>query len=89
MYDNEKKNITLVVEDTKAPVIEGVKDYEMLAYEKVPNFLENVTVSDNSMEEITPKIEGEYDSEKVVLIILNVQPLILVGILQVRSLNLL
>ncbi len=36
----------------------------MLAYEKVPNFLENVTVSDNSMEEITPKIEGEYDSEK-------------------------
>ena len=47
MYDNEKKNITLVVEDTKAPVIEGVKDYEMLAYEKVPNFLENVTVSDN------------------------------------------
>ena len=44
MYDNEKKNITLVVEDTKAPVIEGVKDYEMLAYEKVPNFLENVTV---------------------------------------------
>ena len=64
MYDNEKKNITLVVEDTKAPVIEGVKDYEMLAYEKVPNFLENVTVSDNSMEEITPKIEGEYDSEK-------------------------
>jgi len=34
----------------------------MLAYEKVPNFLENVTVSDNSMEEITPKIEGEYDS---------------------------
>ena len=65
MYDNEKKNITLVVEDTKAPVIEGVKDYEMLAYEKVPNFLENVTVSDNSMEEITPKIEGEYGSEKV------------------------
>lgn len=64
IYDNEKKNITLVVEDTKAPVIEGVKDYEMLAYEKVPDFLEGVTVSDNSKEEITPKIEGDYDSEK-------------------------
>lgn len=64
IYDNEKKNITLVVEDTKAPVIEGVKDYEMLAYEKVPDFLEGVTVTDNSKEEITPKIEGDYDSEK-------------------------
>lgn len=64
IYDNDKKNITLVVEDNTPPVIDGVKDYEMLAYEVVPDFLDGVTVSDNSMEDIVVTIDGKYDSEK-------------------------
>ena len=64
IYDNDKKNITLVVEDNTPPVIDGVKDYEMLAYEAVPDFLDGVTVSDNSKEDIVVTIDGKYDSEK-------------------------
>ena len=64
IYDNDKKNITLVVEDNTPPVIDGVKDYEMLAYETVPDFLDGVTASDNSMEDIVVTIDGKYDSEK-------------------------
>ena len=64
IYDNDKKNITLVVKDNTSPVIDGVKDYEILAYETVPDFLDGVTVSDNSMEDIVVTIDGKYDSEK-------------------------
>lgn len=64
IYDNDKKNITLVVEDNTPPIIDGVKDYEMLAYEAVPDFLDGVTASDNSMEDIVVTIDGKYDSEK-------------------------
>ena len=64
IYDNDKKNITLVVEDNTPPIIDGVKDYEILAYETVPDFLDGVTVSDNSKEDIVVTIDGKYDSEK-------------------------
>ena len=64
IYDNDKKNITLVVEDNISPIIDGVKDYEMFAYEEVPDFLDGVTVSDNSKEDIVVTIDGKYDSEK-------------------------
>lgn len=64
IYDNDKKNITLVVEDNTSPIIDGVKDYEILAYETVPDFLDGVTVSDNSKEDIVVTIDGKYDSEK-------------------------
>ena len=64
IYDNDKKNITLVVEDNTPPIIDGVKDYEILAYEIVPDFLDGVTVSDNSKEDIVVTIDGKYDSEK-------------------------
>ena len=64
IYDNDKKNITLVVEDNISPIIDGVKDYEILAYETVPDFLDGVTVSDNSKEDIVVTIDGKYDSEK-------------------------
>lgn len=64
IYNNEEKNISLIVKDSKPPVIEGIKDYEMLAYNKVPDFLEGITSSDNSGEEIEVIVEGEYDSEK-------------------------
>lgn len=63
-YKKEEKTVTLVVEDTTSPIIEGVKDIEMLAYESVPNLLEGITVSDNSLEEIQVTLEGEYDTEK-------------------------
>lgn len=65
IYNDEKKNVILVVKDSTSPVIEGVKDYEMLAYEKVPDFLEGITAYDNSKEDIEVSISGEYDSEKV------------------------
>lgn len=64
IYDNDKMNITLVVVDNTPPFIDGVKDYEMLAYEAVPDFLDGVTASDNSMEDIVVTIDGKYDSEK-------------------------
>lgn len=64
IYNNEEKNISLIVKDSKPPIIEGIKDYEMLAYNKVPDFLEGITSSDNSGEEIEVIVEGEYDSEK-------------------------
>lgn len=63
-YNNEKKNVTLVVKDTTPPVIEGKIEYEMLAYEKTPDFLENVTAYDNSNENIEVFLEGQYDNEK-------------------------
>lgn len=64
MYKDKKKKVTLIVEDTIAPAIEGTSDIEVLAYEKVPNFLENISVIDNSMETIEVSLTGEYDIEK-------------------------
>ena len=63
-YKKEEKTITLVVEDTIPPVIKGIKNIEILAYEKEPNFLKGVTASDNSKEKIKVTIEGEYNTEK-------------------------
>ena len=65
VYNDEEIVITLVVKDTTPPVITSPDDIEMLAYEQDPNFLENVTVTDNSMEDITASVYGEYDTEKV------------------------
>ena len=63
-YNDEVLTIKLVVEDTTAPVIEGTKDIEMLAYEIEPDLLEGITVTDNSLEELKVTVEGEYDTEK-------------------------
>lgn len=64
-YKKEEKIVTLVVEDTTAPKIEGFKDIEMIAYEEIPNLLDGITVVDNSLEEIEATIEGEYNSKKI------------------------
>ena len=64
IYKKEEKTVTLIVEDTTAPVIKGIKNIEILAYEKEPNFLKGVTASDNSKEKIKVTIEGEYNTEK-------------------------
>lgn len=64
-YKEEEKEVTLIVKDTKSPVIEGVKDIEMLAYENRPDLLKDITASDNSGEKIEVTIEGECDTTKV------------------------
>jgi len=63
-FRDEELKVLLVVRDTENPIITGTHNFEMIAYEKEPNLMEGVTVSDNSNEEIEIKIEGEYDPEK-------------------------
>lgn len=63
-YKDEELKIKLIVKDTKSPIITGVQDFEMIAYEEEPDLLKNITASDNSNEEIKVEITGEYDSEK-------------------------
>lgn len=62
-FRDETLNVKLVVKDTKAPVITGTKDIEMLAYEIEPDLLEGITATDNSLEEIEVTLEGSYDTE--------------------------
>lgn len=63
-FKDEDLKIKLIVKDTKSPIITGVEDFEMIAYEEEPDLLKNITASDNSNEEIKVEITGEYDSEK-------------------------
>ena len=58
-------NVKLIVKDSKPPVIKGVKDIEMLAYEIEPDMLKDILVNDNSGEEIKVSLEGEYDTKVV------------------------
>ena len=60
----EKKKVTLIIQDTTSPVIEGIKDIEVLAFSDKPNLLEGITVTDNSKEEITATVNGEYNIEE-------------------------
>lgn len=64
-YKKEEIEVTLVVKDTTTPKIEGIKNIEMIAYENVPNLLEGVTTTDNSLEQIEVKIESDYKTEVV------------------------
>lgn len=63
-YRDESIIVKLVVKDTKSPVISGVRDFEMVAFESEPDLLEDITASDNSKENIKLEIVGEYDTEK-------------------------
>lgn len=63
-YDNKERKITLVVKDTTSPVISGVNDVEVLAFEKVPDFISLIDVSDNSKEEVSIKVDGKYNIEE-------------------------
>ena len=62
-YKNKKYKIKLKVIDTEAPSIEGVKDIEIYKGEKV-DFYKNITIKDNSLDEIKKEIEGNYDINK-------------------------
>lgn len=61
-YQKESKKVTLVVRDTTPPVINGVKDIEMLAYDSDPDLLADITVTDNSGESIEPSVNGTFDA---------------------------
>lgn len=63
-YRDDFLIVKLVVRDTTAPVISGCKDIEMVAYEKKPDPLEGITVSDNSLEELEIVLNGDYNTEK-------------------------
>lgn len=63
-YKEEDKEVTLIVKDTTPPSIEGVKDIEVLAFSDKPNLLGGIVVEDNSKEEITATIKGEYNIEE-------------------------
>ncbi len=64
-YDNKEREVILIVKDTTPPIINNVQDIEVLAFDKVEDLLSIVEVTDNSNEEITPTIEGEYNIEVV------------------------
>lgn len=63
-YKEEDKEVTLIVKDTTPPSIEGVKDIEVLAFSDKPNLLDGIVVEDNSKEEITATVKGEYNIEE-------------------------
>lgn len=64
-YKKDEIEVILVVEDTTPPIIENVKNIEVIAHEKEPNLLEGLTATDNSMEKIEVTVEGKYNIEEV------------------------
>lgn len=64
-YQKKEIEVTLIVKDSIAPTINGLKDIEMIAYENVPNLLEGVTATDNSLEQIEVVVEGNYKTNIV------------------------
>ncbi len=57
------KSFTVSVVDTTPPVVEGVKDLSIKENEKI-DFYKNLTITDNSNEEVTKEIKGNYDLSK-------------------------
>lgn len=62
-FRGKKINFKLNVIDDEAPIIKNVKDLEVNVDSKI-NLLEDIETTDNSHDEITLKIEGEYDLSK-------------------------
>lgn len=63
-HKDEEIEVTLIVKDTTPPVIKGIKNIEMLAYNEKANMLENISASDNSGEIVKVTVEGKYNTEK-------------------------
>lgn len=59
-YKGKTYKITMIVEDDEEPTIEGVKDIQIKTGEEV-DLYKNITVSDNSHDELSKEIKGEYD----------------------------
>lgn len=64
-YKEKEYKVTLKVIDSTKPIISGVKNVEILAYSSEPDFLKDIVVTDNSMEDIKAVIKGEYNLESV------------------------
>lgn len=62
-FKDEKIKIKLEVIDDITPTIEGVKDISITVGDKV-DLLKNIKTSDNSNDEVTVKVSGEYDTSK-------------------------
>lgn len=62
-FRGKKINFKLNVIDDEAPIIKNVKDLDVNVDSKI-NLLEDIETTDNSHDEITLKIEGEYDLSK-------------------------
>lgn len=63
-YKNTEYTVYLNIIDSEKPVISGVKDITIFVNDNV-DLLQNVKVTDNSNDEISIGIEGEYDIKKV------------------------
>ena len=62
-YKNKKYSIKLKVIDKESPTIDGVKTIEIYIGEKV-DLYKNITIKDNSNDEIKKEIKGNYDINK-------------------------
>lgn len=59
-FRGEEKNISVVVIDDVAPSIEGVQDITVYKDETV-DLLKDITVTDNSHDEVETSVSGDYD----------------------------
>lgn len=71
-FHKKRLSLKLIVIDKEAPRLENVKDIEIFVNDEI-NLLENIIVIDNSLEEITPKVIGDYDIKKAGEYLLNYQ----------------
>lgn len=63
IIENERES-EIIIDDTKSPIILGVKDKEITAGDTL-NLLEGITAYDEVDGELQIKIEGEFDNNKV------------------------
>lgn len=63
-FKNKKIKINVEVIDDEKPTIEGVKDINIYLDEEV-DFFTNITTSDNSYDEVSLNVNGEYNTSKV------------------------
>ena len=59
-FRGEEKNISVVVIDDVAPSIEGVRDITVYKDETI-DLLKDITVTDNSHDEVETSVSGDYD----------------------------
>lgn len=62
-YKNKEYNVKLTVEDKEAPTVQNIKDIEIYVNDKV-DFYKDITIKDNSKDEISKDIKGDYDLSK-------------------------
>ena len=62
-YKNENYSVKLIVKDNEKPIINNVKDITIYIDDKI-DFFKNIEIKDNSKDEISKDIEGDYDISK-------------------------